>query len=83
MPYYLYEDRSSRLVRIHTGRCGRSQRGIETQRRNLTESDRTWSGPFKTLQNARRRADRTGFLVATCSHCVPSAVQAPPASSSS
>lgn len=61
--YFVYENRQERRARIHHAACGYCQdgqghQGKELGRRTITMR---WHGPFRTVEQAWRRAQRTGY----------------------
>ena len=69
--YYFFEDRSQGHVRIHSARCGHCERGVRIQSRRLTPATHShWHGPFKTFENAKRRAQRLGLPISGCTACI-------------
>ena len=58
MSYWVYEDNPTNRARIHKAECVYCNDGQGIKGSRL--ADNRWHGPFETLEEAVRRAKRTG-----------------------
>lgn len=66
--YYVYEDDPTNSAKIHFSHCSYCKNGYGTKGTRL--NDNRWHGPFDTLQEAEKVAQRTGKKnVSKCKFC--------------
>jgi len=64
MSYWVYENwRAEQKAVIHRGNCGHCKDGRGCHDNPLGNSNGRWHGPFYTIEDAERAAQRTGRKV--------------------
>jgi hypothetical protein len=73
MNFYVYENwvAEGHKARIHKGSCGDCHEG-KGKHPGASNKNGMWHGPFKSLTEAQKAAERTGGHISYCKHCHPS-----------